>query len=651
MGFLNPLFLIAGLSVAVPLLLHLWHRQETKDFDFPAIRYLLRTEREHSRKIRARQLLLLLLRVAILLVIVVLGARLHVPGPGGAHEPTALVLILDNSMSSSLVEEGSIRLDALKETALRSIEAAGPDDVVWVIRAGSPSSPALPGVATQAAQRIRETGVSHGRGDLAWALRRARNLVNQSPLPGKEIHLFTDLQASAFPEQNDSGAGEGEQAIPIVVFAPEAEPFSNRSVASVLVGGGLPPLAGQRSEVAVDIGGSGETTPVGVRVFIDGQVRGATQAPIGTTVTLPLGPFPSGRVEGYVEIDPDPLVADDRRYFAFDVRRPTPVAVAGNSSFFLEQALGVLEGDGRTVAAPLQAAEAVVAIAGDGLEERRPGQRMLIFPPSDPARIPALNVRLTNGRIPATYGPPSVGGATVETSSTSRGLDGVRVTRYHAIQMEEGSDVVATPMATLSTGDAWILTGETDDGSFVLFGSPLEPSATDLPISAAMIPLMEWAVDHGAIAAGDRSLEAGRPFTPPAPTEFIETPSGTRIPVDGDQPFHLTEEAGPYRAVAGDSVLATFPVNPPTAESSLDRLSRGQLEDALGPSSVVVEAASRWERAIFNEGRGPEPWRALLVLLLVLLVAESIVAASERLLGQPVPRAVIDPSQPESARA
>ena len=79
MGFLNPLFLLAGAVVLVPIFLHLFYRQESKTFTFPAIRHLLRTERDHARQIRTQQLLLLLLRAAIVILLVLLGARIHFP--------------------------------------------------------------------------------------------------------------------------------------------------------------------------------------------------------------------------------------------------------------------------------------------------------------------------------------------------------------------------------------------------------------------------------------------------------------------------------------------------------------------------------------------------------------------------------------------
>ncbi|MCY4573283.1 MAG: VWA domain-containing protein, partial [Gemmatimonadetes bacterium] len=197
MGFLNPLFLLAGAAVLVPIILHLFYRQESKIFTFPAIRYLLRTEREHARQIRTQQLLLLLLRAAIVVLLVLLGARIHTPGAGGSHDPTALALVIDNSLSTTIIQDGSRLLDTLKAVARQSVANASHDDVIWVVRAGTPWEPAVPGGVPQARSAIDATLPAHTFGDLGRAIERARALVGQSELPDREVHVFTDLQATA----------------------------------------------------------------------------------------------------------------------------------------------------------------------------------------------------------------------------------------------------------------------------------------------------------------------------------------------------------------------------------------------------------------------------------------------------------------------
>ena len=69
-------------------------------------------------------------------------------------------------------------------------------------------------------------------------------------------------------------------------------------------------------------------------------------------------------------------------------------------------------------------------------------------------------------------------------------------------------------------------------------------------------------------------------------------------------------------------------VNAPREESILLPIETGVLRDLLpGPSTLVTDSA-RWARAVFSAGQGPEIWRWLLVATALVLVVESLVAAS-----------------------
>lgn len=631
MGFLNPLFLFAGAVVAVPIFLHLFHRRESKTFTFPAIRYLLRTERDHARQIRTQQLLLLLLRVAIVVVVVLLGARIHFPGAGGSHDPTALALVLDNSLSTTIIEGGKRQLDTLKAVARQSVADAGHDDVIWVVRAGTPWEPAVPGGAAQALAAIDATEPGHARGDLTRAVERARALVGQSPLPNREVHILTDLQASAFAEPP-----AGPSTIPVVVFGAPAAERGNRGIAGVSFGDGLPPLAGRPAEAAVSAAGSEPGDTVSVRIYVDGQLRAAATALAGTTVRLPTGPFPPGRVQGYAEIDPDPLTADDRHYFSFMVRDPTPVALLGPAPFFLTEALAVLEESDRIALGDAARAATLVSMGGEGLDRRGLTQSALVIPLADPARLPALNRRLADAGIPYRYAAGTVQGARIATSNLAFDLGGVGIRRYFPIVATGAADGGGA-LATLSSGDPWILAATTTSGPFVLLASPLDQESTTLPVSAAMVPLLEWAIEHGSRAGppGMQSVTAGQIIRPPPTATAVATPDGSRHPVDGDQPFPGTATAGLYRVLAGDSLLQTIPVNPPASETDLDPAGRAEVRRAIPGVTAIVDDASSWSRHIFRSGRGPEPWRPLTVLLLAFLMVETAVAASRAIRRNP----------------
>jgi len=76
MTFLTPWGWGLAAAVAVPLVLHLWRRRAQARVEFPAVRYLLRMEREHAREVRVQNLLLMLLRCAIILVLAAASTRM-----------------------------------------------------------------------------------------------------------------------------------------------------------------------------------------------------------------------------------------------------------------------------------------------------------------------------------------------------------------------------------------------------------------------------------------------------------------------------------------------------------------------------------------------------------------------------------------------
>lgn len=628
MGALNPLFLIAGVAAAVPIILHLFHRHETRRFSFPALRYLERTEREHAREIRLRQLLLLLTRVAVLLLLVGAGARLIFSGQGGAHAPTAVVMILDNSMSSGLVVGETRVLDDLKAMALRALDGASTEDRFWVIRAGEPWLPAISGGVAEARAAVSETEVSAAGGDLTDALSRAAELLRTADLEEREIHLLSDLQRSAFDLPGAEPAGD----IPVVLWSPEDEPADNRALAGLLVGGGLPPVEGQRTELTVRALDTGpDTTRFPLRLVLDERVRGAGAVSSGAETVIALPPAGSGWVRGYVDADPDALRADDRLWFAYRSRRAPSVAVEGTPPRFVEEAVGVLEGSSRLRRAPAATAEVLVAQDGAGLERRGAGTAALVVPPEDPTLLPALNRRLADAGIPWRYeARRSVGEAALEGDALPGALAGVHVRGWLALTSTSEGGPSARTLAEVA-GEPWALEGADASGRrYLLLASPLVVSATTLPVSASMVRFIDWVVSEWAGVAGAPDYVVGAHLPAPTGATHVRFPSGRELEIDATRTVRGTGEAGLYTFVAGDSVVSVVALNPPTAESELARLERRALASAVGGEVVPVERADDWPRAVYRRRVGPELWRPLLLAALLLLFAESFLATSGR---------------------
>lgn len=623
MGFLSPLFLLAGVAIGIPLLLHLFHRQELRRLAFPALRYLQRTEKEHATRIRLRQLLLLLLRVGAIMLLVAAGARPFLKGPGTAHPPTAVAIILDNSMSSGRLIGDRLVLDDLKQMALTTLDRAGDRDRIWVMRAGEPWNVTAPQSPEDARRRVQGTEVSAARGDLDGALERAASLLASADLLVREIHLLSDLQRTAFAREDP----EPVSGIPVVVYAPNDLGVTNRSVSRVTVGGGLPPIQGQRSQVAAHIAGdSTSTDSVSVRLVVNGEIRGAALVPPNTDVLFPVEIAGAGAVTGYVEADPDGLNLDDRRFFAFNVRPPPVVHVANDVGVFVDEAVRVLS-DGHRIA--LDGRTAPIVVSGGSADVDATATARVVFPPEDPVLLPGVNRRLADQGVPWRFVEVSgEGELSVRESTLPHGLEELRVLRRYELERVTGTNQAGSNLVTLSNGSPWLVSVETGGRRHLLFGSPMVPEWSTLPVSSVLVPLLEWTLGRWAAAEDlDPEIIAGDELPLPVGATGLGDPLGTLVPLDGTPARPV--KTGVYTAIGADGPLGRWVVNPPPEESNLTPVSTGELELRAAQLKTASDP-SAWTNAVFDQRQGPEVWRSLLIALLVVLILESLVASSGR---------------------
>ncbi len=108
MTFAAPLFLLAALAAAIPIVLHMMNRQKAKELPFSTLRFLKISVEKTRRRKRIHDVLLMVLRAAVLLLIAAGLARPAVTSLGalwgGAH--SAVVVILDNSASMGMIDPG-----------------------------------------------------------------------------------------------------------------------------------------------------------------------------------------------------------------------------------------------------------------------------------------------------------------------------------------------------------------------------------------------------------------------------------------------------------------------------------------------------------------------------------------------------------------
>jgi hypothetical protein len=107
--FLHPLYLFGLAAASLPVLIHLLNRRRLKRVRFPAVKFILLSQKRISRSYRLRHWLLLALRtLAVVFLALLLANPIFQTGAGlfAGGGPVALVVLLDNSLSMKWSGDG-----------------------------------------------------------------------------------------------------------------------------------------------------------------------------------------------------------------------------------------------------------------------------------------------------------------------------------------------------------------------------------------------------------------------------------------------------------------------------------------------------------------------------------------------------------------
>lgn len=591
MSFLAPLYLVLAGAIAVPLLIHLMRRRIGARVDFPAARYLERAEKEHSRTLKIRNLLLMLLRVLALLAIVAAAARPVARWLGAGHAPTAIAIVIDNSLSSSAVVNGRPLLDQFKTMARDVLSHATPTDRVWLVGIDGRVRGGTTNLLREEIDRIEPIA---GSGDPGLALGRAAAVVRASGLDAKQIALLTDGQRSEW--QRAPSLPDAQ----LLLYTPSLAPPVNRAVT---LAEARPVRWTPRGSVTTRFLSRDSTT---YRITIEGRTFARGTAAPNEEVVVRTSPPERGWVAGTVELEPDELPGDNVRHFAVWIGAAPAVALSPSVGPFVKNAIDVLRTSERIVEG-----RDINVVAADELT----ALPALIVAPLDPVKLGAANRALERAGVPWRYGARKTGESTVR----GTGFDGVSVTARY--------DLVAQPGAAAETlavvgRDAWIVAGP----KYVVVGSSLSPDATNLPVRAMFVPwlgsvLTERLVgEPGAVI----SAEPGGQLPRPRWADAIELSNSQRSALG--ESLEVPSRAGTYFLTRANRRVGALVVNPSANESVLDRFSANELRDRLRTERTLVASdAGAWAAQAFRAAARRSLIEPALVVALLMLVVEAIV--------------------------
>ncbi len=590
MGFLQPLALFGLAAVAVPPLLHLLAKRMPPVVVFPALRYLKATEREHSRRLKLRNLLLMLLRMAVIALIVLAASRpVANVGAGGMHPPTAVAIIVDNSLSSGAVVSGRTVLDRLRDRANQLLADLAVGDELWIVTAdGQPRRMGK----TEVAAILDTLTPSPVRLDLADAARQAAAIVERSSLVAREVLVLSDLQATAF------STGDHLTTHSLWLDAESTPP--NRGIDSAFA---EPVLWSPDGTVVVGVGGD-DGNAVAVQLNVGDLMLARAVATPGARVAL-AGSLPEhGWYQGMLALDPDELRADDQWWLALRSSLPAGVRFDDGAGAFVRDALEVLRSGGR-----------IVDGSSVTLSDDLGSQVTVLFPPNDPARVGAINRELAARGLGIGFGPLESGEWIIEGMFDA--IAGTAVRRRHRITGD------AKPLASVG-GEPWLVR----EGDVIIVGSRMDETWTMLPVTAGFLPFLDFMINR--VAAAESWIERVHPGDPvllPPATAALATPRGP-IGVAADRQIRAPLENGVFflTDVGGDSIGA-LEVNHDPRESRLAPAEADLVRATIGDDARVLDGTA-FVREAFGSARRAELSGSLLLAAIVAALAELALATA-----------------------
>jgi hypothetical protein len=331
-GFLAPLLLGGAALIAVPWLVHRIRRPQRRAVRFSSLLFVPAAESRVIERHRVQHPLLMLLRMLMLLLAAVAFARPYKERLLAPLEPsprsTYHVIALDISYSMAAGE----RMAEARRRATAIVDSLPDADRVAVVTfarsAAVDASLPYPGDAEsgspgRARQAIDHAAPTWESTDYAAALQAAERLLQDgSPAAvARVVHLVSDFQEVGMPPS--ASGWRLSSRIALAPVAVDVDIPANLAVEELVA---RPVAAGQvQIRARVRSWAQDGERSASVKLVADGEE-------VETTVRT-LSPGSASRIDfslpwddrqplsGYVEIDADGLLADNRRYFAFNPHR------------------------------------------------------------------------------------------------------------------------------------------------------------------------------------------------------------------------------------------------------------------------------------------------------------------------------------------
>ncbi|HEY9535776.1 MAG TPA: BatA domain-containing protein [Mucilaginibacter sp.] len=665
MHFIYPAFLFALVSLAIPVLIHLFNFRRYQKIYFSNVQFLKEIQEQQSSRRNLKERLILAARLLALTFLVLAFARPYISNHNNtkAGAQRVVSVFVDNSYSmQTLNREGSL-LDEAKRRAKEIASAYSLNDKFQLLTQDFEGKHQRLLSRDEFNDAVDVVQISPRSRSLQQIVDRQQNLLNMQPGASRSVDVISDFQkniSNGQPLKVDTG-------IHVSLVQLSANTLANVAVDSVwLLSAIHRPGETEKLVVRLHNYANENSTKIPLKLSINSEQKALGGFTINAHAvqndTLTFSGLKPGWQRGEITLQDNPVTFDNKFYFSFNVKQQMPVLLidGGTANQYLKALFSTDQffttsrtADGNVDYAalstyPLIVLSDVKAISA-GLSQQL---KVYVSKGGTLAVFPAVDADLNNYKtflqqMGAAY-PEKLLTENIRVSALNlqnavfknifedfpQNPDLPVIKKYY--QLSSASGVNESLMQIQGGGTFWAGYNN-GKGKVYVAAVPLNEDFSNLPRHALFVPIMfRIALLSGQdqplfyTLGHDETIEA--PPVQSSDKQLLKLVKGKKSVIpdvkqqEGSTLLYVSDqlqETGLYDLKRQDSTISVMAFNDNRSESDLSYYTPHQLDKILVDKGNVIEPTGGGVKDIVSQADfGVQLWKLCIILALIFLAAE-----------------------------
>ena len=665
MHFIYPAFLFALVSLAIPVLVHLFNFRRYQKIYFSNVQFLKEIREQQSSRRNLKERLILAARLLALFFLVLAFARPYISEQKNTKAGTQRVvsIFVDNSYSmQSLNREGSL-LDEAKRRAKEIASAYSMNDKFQLLTQDFEGKHQRLLSRDEFNDAVDAVQISPRSRSLQQIVDRQESLLTMQPGASRSIDIISDFQKNI----TDSRPLKIDTGIHVSLVQLSAKTPANVAVDSVwLLSAVHRPGETEKLVVRLHNYANENSTKIPLKLAINGEQKALGGYTLNARAvqndTLTFSGLKPGWQRGEITLQDNPVTFDNQFYFSFNVKQQMPILLidGGTANSYLKALFGIDHffspsriADGNVDYAglstyPLIVLSDVKAISA-GLSQQlktyvNKGGTLAVFPAVD---ADLNNYKVFLQQLGAAY-PEKLLTENVKVSSLNlqnsvfknifedfpQNPDLPVIKKYYQLNAASGRNENLMQVQDGATFWAGYQSGK---GKVYVSVVPLSEDFSNLPRHALFVPIMFriallsghdqplfYSLEH------DETIEA--PPVQSSDKQLLKLIKGRQSIIpdvkqqEGSTLLYVSDqlqETGLYDLKRQDSTVSVMAFNDNRSESDLSYYTQNELDKLLGDRGSVVESNHGAIKDMVSQADfGVQLWKLCIILALIFLAAE-----------------------------